>query len=173
MEMVYKLALFSGLGAAIIAFLLPTGYWLYQRKRKIKASIHLIARYAEMAVRHIEENCPEGADGKIMDMIRAGNPFGETEKDYTPFILFSEEDRLPFSEISKILQHLKTETKQLCLLEYFVAQAKIDAISYSINSDFVRSLPQERKEGFWRQFVMYRNDLLQKAKKLEELLKDE
>lgn len=173
MEMVYKLALFSGLGAAIIAFVFSAIYLYFQRKNQIKSSIRLIAQYAEIAVRHIKENCPEGEDDKILNMIRAGNPFGETEKNYTPFILFSEEDRLPFSEISEILQHLKTETKQLCLLEYFIAQAKIDAISSSINSDFVRSLPQERKEGFWRQFVIYRNDLLQKAGELEELLKNE
>ena len=160
----------SSVIAAVIAFGLPSVYLYWQHKNKIKASIDLLAHYATIAIRHIEYANSKEKNDEITENIVKGSPFGESGKNYTPFILLSEEDKLSFDQIREILQYLKKEEREH-LVEYFTAQAKLDAICQSINSEFVRSLPQERKKRFWNLHLEYRKELLEKAKALTRIIK--
>ena len=172
--------------SVLMAFVASGGLILYRWKKRNQASIDLLA----YRVKHMDDgikgflNDPNNVAGKTQsgktqpDKIQQGDPFGEIDKNYTPFILFTGDDQLSFTQISEIYQYLKYppgETQRRkkvrrCLLEYFSAQEEMRAIVNAINSDFVRGLPQERKLVFWEELVTISKDTSTKASELVQAI---
>ena len=163
--------------SVLMAFVASGGLILYRWKKRIQASIDLLAYRVEHMDDGIKSflNERNNVPGKTQsDKIQQGNPFKEIDKNYTPFILFTGDDQLSFTQISEIYQYLKylpgkTQRRKKvrkCLLEYFSAQEELRAIVNAINSDFVRGLPQERKLIFWEELVAISKDTSTKINEL-------
>ncbi len=167
MEIFIQYVLASTFVSAVTLFIIKTLWEQRAATKRSDASRELLVRYAKKAIEHIKESQKTVKDDDVTKKIEQGNPYGESEKNYTPYILFSEEDKLSFAQVREIFQYV-TEKKQEPLFEYFIAQAKLDAIVHSINSDIVRSIPQQQKVAFWKIYVEYRDELLKKATQFTE-----
>ena len=160
--------------SVLMAFVASGGLILYRWKKRNQASIDLLAYRVE----HMDDGIKGflNAHNNVADKIQQGDPFREIDKNYTPFILFTGDDQLSFTQISEIYQYLKYlpgETQRRkkvrrCLLEYFSAQEEMRAIVNAINSDFVRGLPQERKLIFWEELVAISQDTSTKISELAQ-----
>ena len=165
--------------SVLMAFATSGGLILYRWKKRNQASIDLLVYRIERVDDGIKDFL--NVRNNVANKIQQGDPFREIDKNYTqidknytPFILFTGDDQLSFTQISEIYQYLKYppgETQRRkkvrqCLLEYFSAQEEMRAIVNAINSDFVRGLPQERKLIFWEEFIATSEDTSTKISEL-------
>ena len=149
---------------ALLAFIPSAAYFYILRKNKANAAISLVLQYAKYA----EENTAQwlkGFDG-IRKYIEDGDPYG---KDYTPLICSADSTDLSFEQMSEIRRYL-TPTERVCLFEYYMIQADVDATIGKIHTDFARSFPPKRKIVLWDHLKGEAEELREKAGELAKEL---
>ncbi len=151
---------------ALFAFAPPLIAFEIRRKRKIIASITLIYRYAEISRERLNSLNHDETKRRILQ----GDPFGEPRKDHTPMLAHATSDRLSFEQISEIFGHVNKDI-QKNLLAYFADQAQVNSLMEQvINSDYFRSLTQDRKAFVWDIFGKCAENLAQKTNALMAVL---
>ena len=134
--------LFKILDAALIIFILSAIHFYVQHRKRANASINLIHQYAKEAKKNVDARI--NSYKSMRDTVIKGNPYGEPSKDFTPLLFYTKEDELSFEQISEILRYLRKK-EQILLLKYFAAQSTTDTVACEINTDYFRTIPQNRK----------------------------
>ncbi len=160
-------ALIVTLIGALAAFILRSVVLSIQYWLRVRASIRLIRQYAEQT----EDNINERMDTyKVaLENIKQGNPFGEPANDYTPLLVYNKEYELSFEQISELLRYLIRGKNQKLLLRYFATQSRVDSIINAINTDYFRSLPQQRKKNTFEILIKETEELKQAAEPVKKL----
>ena len=138
------------------------------RKRETQAALRLLATYARITFDLMDYS----NDDALAEKIKTGGD------NYMPLTILAKGDKLTFDEIHNITQHFhltgKDDTEQDALqsamLGYFSAQECLSAIVETANSDFARTLSNERKTALWDLLVKEKKRLAETAEKLDKLI---
>ncbi len=93
------------------------------------------------------------------------------DESYTPYVARSSSDDLTYEQIIEVMEWLDEEEEK-SVASYFHSQSSLHAIAESLELEFVRSWPSDRKLQLWKTYEKYEENTLTYARETREVLKN-